>query len=67
MLYRGIEYHVSQTSGPRSWKWTVILHGKQTMTGESWGRAAAVLDAEAVIAKAIKKSRKQQGQITESL
>ena len=59
-MYRGIEYHVSQTSGPRSWKWTVILDGKQTMTGESWDRAAAVLDAEAAIAAAVKKSKKQE-------
>ena len=60
MLYRGIEYHVSQTSGPTGWKWIVVIDAEKPIAGDSWSRAAAVLDAEAAIAAAVKKSKKQE-------
>jgi hypothetical protein len=54
MEYRGIEYSVVQTANPSGWKWTVVLDEKKTRTGDSWSRAAAILDAEGTITKAIK-------------
>ena len=59
MEYKGIEDQITQTSSPSGWKWTVFLDAQRTRTGNSWSRAAAVLDAEGAIDKALKNAPQQ--------
>jgi hypothetical protein len=63
MEYKGIEYSVVQTANPSGWKWTVVLGEKKTRTGDSWSRAAAILDAEDTINKAIKIKPRKYGRL----
>ena len=60
MDYKGIEYHVVQTSNPTGWKWTVEMEGRRPRVGSGHSRAAAIGLAQIAINKLVETSPEKQ-------
>ena len=59
MKHRDIEYTLVQGIGRHIWKWSVVLDGSRSATGQAMTKAEAVSEAERAIdrALALKKMR----------
>jgi hypothetical protein len=57
MEYKGIQYLIVQTANPTGFKWTVLLEGNRSKSGEAPTMKAAVFDVERKISKELKKAR----------
>ena len=53
MEYKAFEFEIIEMTNPCCWKWVVFLDATKTRTGIALTRAAAVLDAEFAIEKAL--------------
>jgi len=56
MDYKGIEYHIVQTSSPTGWRWTVEMEGRRPRVGSGHSRAAAIALAQIAIDKLVKQN-----------